>query len=203
MSIRKGFKNSSVVVIIAFFVLLIANGLSMFAFSTTSWAYINHKFINYQGYGLWRICATTGSCSLLDGTRSEWYMKVQAFGIFGMLGINIALLLVISYLFVEWWEKDIELEVAAILCSFAGAIFYGLAVSIYKKEMPNWVAISTDLEFGNSLTMAKSAAGVSAVGGGLLLVDVIMKRGSVTDGNDEQVTIGDEQVIVGDEQQTV
>ncbi|PVD21109.1 hypothetical protein C0Q70_19275 [Pomacea canaliculata] len=175
MSIREGFKNSSVVVIIAFIDLLIANGLSMFAFSTTSWAYINNKVVNYQGYGLWRICATTGSCSLLDGTRSEWYMKVQASGIFGMLGINIALLLVIFYLFVEWWEKDIELEVAAILCSFVGAGCYLLAVSIYKEEMPNWVAVSTDLEFGNSLTMAKSAACVSAGGGGLLLVDVIVQ----------------------------
>ncbi|PVD21110.1 hypothetical protein C0Q70_19276 [Pomacea canaliculata] len=180
MSIRRGFKNSSVVEIIAFFVLLIANGLSMFAFSTTSWAYIDNKVFNYQGYGLWRICATTGSCSLLDGTRSEWYMKVQACGIFGMLGINIALLLVISYLFVEWWQKDIELEVAAILCSFAGAVFYGLAVSIYKEEMPNWVGFRTDLEFGNSMTMAKSAAVVSAVGGGLLLYDVIKKRDSLT-----------------------
>ena len=75
MGVKDGFMGASTMMKVALILLIVANLFNWIAFTTTSWGYINSATARYPGYGLWRLCAESGACSRLDGTRSGECVK--------------------------------------------------------------------------------------------------------------------------------
>ncbi|ESO94143.1 hypothetical protein LOTGIDRAFT_161343 [Lottia gigantea] len=113
---------------------LFANLSSWISFTTTSWGegYENDSRL---GVGLWKICGTSLQTPCLDtaGVRIDWYASVQAFSIFGFVGSNISVALILIYIFWHRFKKNTKLAMAAgIICILSSAA-YLLAVIIFAS----------------------------------------------------------------------
>ncbi|KAK7114870.1 hypothetical protein V1264_000854 [Littorina saxatilis] len=154
---------------VALILLIVANLFSWIAFTTTSWGYIDSNIVNFRGDGLWMRCGESVGCSRSDGTRLDWYAAFQAFGIFGFVGINLAMLLVVLTMFVGSCKGNAEANMGAVIMCFAGAVCWLIAVIIFAAEWPDWVGNVPD-KFGFSFALAIIALIISVVAGILLVV---------------------------------
>lgn len=85
--------------------------------------------ISYESrhYGLWRICSNneiSPDCEATDGWGNDWFAACQALVTFGFFGINVALFLLILYMFVPSCQKNREIAMAtAIICIVTGVLY--------------------------------------------------------------------------------
>ncbi|XP_076470298.1 uncharacterized protein LOC143300476 [Babylonia areolata] len=168
MGVKDGFMGASMFMKVAFILLVVANLFSWIAFTTTSWGYTDNSSVNKPGWGLWRYCRDDGSaCSLLDGTRMDWFASFQAFGIFGFVGLSVALLLVILFMFVGSCSGNGEVKMASLILCFVGGVCWLIAVIIFGAEFED----KGDNEFGFSFALAIIGLICAIVAGVLLIVD--------------------------------
>lgn len=177
MGIITCFNKASLFTRVAFLLLFLASVSSWIAFCTTSWSYINNNIINFQGYGLWRICAKSGSCSLFDGTRNDWFAGVQACEIFGFMGINVAVLLILLYIFVTRFQNNTEARVAIIISCFFGVAGHLTAVIVYGAMRTSLYSTRDNPDaLGFSFGFAVVAAFFSLASGAVCLLDMFMVK---------------------------
>ncbi|KAK7504583.1 hypothetical protein BaRGS_00004069 [Batillaria attramentaria] len=174
MGVKDGFMGASLMVKISFILLLIANLFNWIAFTTASWGYFDFDGIANSldgvGYGLWRRCGETISgCTVLDGTREDWYATFQAFGIFGFVGINVAFLLLILYMFAGPCKGNGEAKMATFIICFVAAVCWLIAVIIFAAEFS--VSGTSVDKLGFSFALAIIALILAVVAGILLIVD--------------------------------
>ncbi|PVD20775.1 hypothetical protein C0Q70_18936 [Pomacea canaliculata] len=171
MSVKETFLTASLMTKLALIIISVSNFLNWIAFTTTSWYVTPTKW-----WGIWRQC-DFGSCYLLDGVISDWHGTFQAFAILGFMGINIAMVLIILFLFVNACKSNGEVKMAAIGICFVTALCYLIAVIIYGAEKSPTGSVSYSSFYslgyylGYSYGLAIVAFILEAVTGVLLLLD--------------------------------
>lgn len=125
------FKGAGLFAKIALALLSIYGLFVWIAYTCTGWG---EKMTGPQGnsfqskhYGLWRICSNSEirpDCEPTDGWGNDWYAACQALVTFGFFGINVALFLLILYMFVPSCQKNGEIAMAtAIICIVTGVLY--------------------------------------------------------------------------------
>ncbi|XP_005106378.2 epithelial membrane protein 1 [Aplysia californica] len=175
MGLVDSVKSAGLFAKIALLLIIIANFFNLIIFTTTSWGIVNAATGNDAHVGLWRRCSklTTG-CNDLDGYANEWVGAVQAFAIFGFVGINVACLLIVLYIFWDSCKSNKEVGMAASIICFVTAGCWLLAVIIFGAEFEDDPNVSgSDDELGYSFGLAIVALLLEAIGGVLLLLEVL------------------------------
>ncbi|KAK7462530.1 hypothetical protein BaRGS_00038415 [Batillaria attramentaria] len=173
MGVKDGFMGASMLLKVALILIIVSNVCNWIAFCTASWGYTDNLLVNPNeiGVGIWRRCGLTGSCSDRDGLREKWIMAFQGFAIFGYVGINMVMLLIILFLFVGACKRNGEVKMGAIITAFVTAICYAAAVFIFNSESNENVLRPEDYKLGFSFDLAIIALVLEAITGVLLIVD--------------------------------
>lgn len=170
MGVKDGFMGASVMVKVSFIILVIANVLNWIAFCTASWGYI--KGGTNPGFGIWRSCGeTTGGCAELDGTRLEYYAAFQAFGIFGFVGVNLAMLVLSLFMFGGPCKSNGEAKMAVLIICFVAAVCWIIAVIIFGAKWDDNNSGNPFAELGFSFALAIVTLILAVIAGILLIVD--------------------------------
>ncbi|XP_045185708.1 uncharacterized protein LOC123543700 [Mercenaria mercenaria] len=137
MGVVDGFKGAGLFAKIALVLLLIATLFVWIAYTCTGWGEAKSGANDGTHIGLWRICSDnkyTPGCSQTDGWANDWFAACQALVTFGFFGINVALFLLILYIFVPSCQKNGEIAMAtAIICIVTG-VLYLIGVIVFAAE---------------------------------------------------------------------
>ncbi|KAK7462528.1 hypothetical protein BaRGS_00038413 [Batillaria attramentaria] len=173
MGVKDGFMGASMLLKVALILIIVSNFCNWIAFTTASWGYNDGKLSGqYEtGIGIWRRCDLVGGCSDRDGLREEWIGAFQGFAIFGYVGINVVMLLIILFLFVGACKGNGEVKMGAIITAFVTAVCYLIAVIIFASEWDDGAGKNDDYELGFSFGLAIVALVLEAITGVLLIVD--------------------------------
>ncbi|XP_045185698.2 uncharacterized protein LOC123543691 [Mercenaria mercenaria] len=138
MGVVDGFKGAGLFAKIAVVLLLIATLFVWIAYTCTGWGEAKSGTADRIHIGLWRICSDnkyTPGCSQTDGWANDWFAACQALVTFGFFGINVALFLLILYMFVPSCQKNGEITMAtAIICIVTG-VLYLIGVIVFAAKL--------------------------------------------------------------------
>lgn len=170
MGVKDGFMGASVMVKVSFIILVIASVLNWIAFCTASWSY---NTFSGTGYGIWRTCndLIPITCSQLDGTRSEYYSAFQTFGIFGFVGVNLAMLLLSLFMFGGPCKGNGEAKMAVLIICFVAAVCWIIAVIIFGAKWDENTRGIPSEKLGFSFGLAIVTLILAVIAGILLIVD--------------------------------
>ncbi|CAG5133656.1 unnamed protein product [Candidula unifasciata] len=170
MGVADSFQSSSLLVKITLIVALVSNLLNWISFTTTSWATYSGPFGADSYTGLWRSCGTLGGCSQLDGSGSSRFIAIQAFGIFGFISLNVAVLLLVLYIFWGSCRGNAEVKLAAAILLFVSVVTWLIAVIVFGADFYKDVKNNySDLDYSFGLAIVSLL--LSLVCGILLVVD--------------------------------
>lgn len=131
MGVVDSFKGAGLFAKIALALLSISALFVWIAYTCTGWGEekiaAKAESTGSSHYGLWRICSNnvnSPSCVPTDGWGNDWFAACQALVTFGFFGINVALFLLILYMFVPSCQKNGEIAMAtAIICIVTGVLY--------------------------------------------------------------------------------
>lgn len=188
MGAVEGFKGSGLFAKVSLVLLIIAALFVWIAYTCTGWGIAKSGPREGTHYGLWRICSDDPyipGCAPTDGWANDWFAAVQALVTFGFFGINVALFLLILYMFVSSCKKSGELALATAIICFATGVLYLIGVIVFAAEfkddyidpgdiIPGW----GDYELGYSFALSVVALVLEIVAGVFIILD--SKKGGTT-----------------------
>ncbi|KAL4239040.1 hypothetical protein ACF0H5_003744 [Mactra antiquata] len=129
MGLADGYEKARFGTKVALMLLAAATIFVWIALSCTGWIRTTAAAGKYEGFqvGLWRICddaKLSPTCIQLDGWGKVWFNGVQGFVSLGFIGINVAFLLVVLFLFVSSCQKNREIAMATtVVCVISGLLY--------------------------------------------------------------------------------
>ncbi|KAK7004599.1 epithelial membrane protein 1 [Biomphalaria glabrata] len=162
MGVKDGFMEANLVTKLSFCIVLFAVIINWIAFCTTSWFLVSG--INY--YGLWRACTATTCGSMLDGSPDDDINAIQAFAIFGFMGLNVGFFLIVMYMFWGSCKGNGETGLAAAISLLVSAGCWLIAVAIFGSKYDDYSVG----RFGYSFALAVIALILALVAGILMVV---------------------------------
>ncbi|XP_071079825.1 epithelial membrane protein 1-like [Haliotis cracherodii] len=192
MGLKDSFMKSPTLTKVCLILLLLAQICSWIAFTVPEWGRTYTDPLlgtdgGYTGLGLWRRCSNGAStsytgpsnCITLDGAVLDWFVAVQAFSIFGFVGINIAFIIVMLQVFTSKCDDVTDIGFWNAVQSIVTAICYLIAVIVfgaefndgdYGRPIPKGVNYKAG-ELAFSFGLAIVALLLEGVAGVLMLVD--------------------------------
>lgn len=178
MGAVEGFKGSGLFAKLALVLLLIATLFTWIAYTCTGWGEEKRSGMHI---GLWRICSSnhyTPGCSPTDGWANDWFAAVQALVTFGFFGINVALFLLILYMFVSSCQKNGEVAMGTAIICFVTGVLYLIGIIVFGAKFkedfidpadrnPSW----GDYKLSYSFALSVVALALELVAGVFIILD--------------------------------
>lgn len=175
-----GFKASGVFAKVALFLLIFDAFFNWIAFTSTSWGIMADSIANDDTHlGIWRQCQKlTTTCYELDGYANIWWGCFQGVCLLGFVGTNVALLLMLLFMFWDGCKRNKEIGQAAAWTCIVSSVFWLIAVIMFGAKFEDDTDVSgtganDDKNVGYSHTMAIFTLLVEAIAGVLLLIEAL------------------------------
>lgn len=180
-----GVSRSGLFAKIALVLLIIDAIFNWIAFTTTSWGTVKDTVASNDIYvGIWRRCETdiptvtnTPVCYNLDGYAKIWFGCFQGITILGFVGANVALLLVMLFMFWDGCKRNKELGQAAACTCIVSAVCWLVAVIVFGAMFQGDADVSSTTQDNNKIgfshTIAIFALLIEAIAGVMLLIEAL------------------------------